>query len=115
MIKRLQGSLCGVVSDENFFDSRADVIFIRLVDGIVCQVHECLLVVRLGWRLVASRAEAGKTLIAKESLNRVKSRDYNVDSQVKLNAIEKQWAVQVPLHDNVVPLQSERQFSQLLE
>ena len=78
-------------------------------------MHERLLVVRLGWRLVASRTEAGKTLIAEEGLYRVKSRDYNVDSQVKLDTIEKQWAVQVPLHDNVVPFQIERQLPQFLE
>lgn len=104
LIKRLQGALGGVVVNENLLNIWADVVFIRLVDGVVGQVHESLLVVGLGWGLIASRAETSKTFVAKESLNRVKTRDYNVDSQIKLDAIDKQRVVYIPLCDDIVAL-----------
>ena len=92
-----------------------DVVFIGFVDGVVGQVHEGLLEVGLGRGLVSSRAEASQSFIVNEGLNRVETGNDDVNAQVKLDAIEKEWCVQVPLHDDIPAICHVLQVSQILE
>ena len=92
-----------------------DVVFISLVNRVVGQVNEGLLEVGLGRGLVSSRAEASQSFIVNEGLNRVETGNDDVDAQVKLDAIEEQRGVQVPLHDDIPAIRHVLQVSQILE
>jgi len=52
-------------------------------------VHESFLEIGLRWSLITCSAETGETFIVNESLNRVEPGDDNVDTQVKLDAVEE--------------------------
>ena len=48
-------------------------------------------------------------------MNRVETTDYDVESQVELEAVDEEGLVQVPLHDHATTLHSLRQLVQLLK
>ena len=59
--------------------------------------------------------ETGQSLIVEERLDGVEADDNDVYTQVKLDTIEEQRLVQVPLNNYVFVFKGVRQISQLLE
>ena len=59
------------------------------------------------------RAESGKTFFKKVSFNRINTLDYNVESDIKFFALDKQWVLNVSLHQEFVLVRISRQVMEL--
>lgn len=73
-----------------------------LIDGVVRQVFEEVLEVRLGGRLIQLGAEPCKALFTYVSVQRVHASNTDVYSQVKLVAAKQKGLVNVSLNHHVV-------------
>ena len=72
------------------------------VNSVVRQVHEDVIQVVLIWWFVFSGSHSTKTLFVEEDAKWVHSTQVNVDSQIKLKIVNKEWFVEVALHHIVL-------------
>ena len=91
------------------------VLLVVLVDRVVREMHECLLVVGFRRCLVLRCAEASQTFVAKESLDWVEAKDAHVHPEIKLEAIQEERSIQIPLNDDFLVVKHVRQVLHLLE
>ena len=80
-------------------------------------IHACSLVSQNSYRLVTATygAEPGEALVTEVRPNGVEADDKDVDSEVKLDAVEEERFVEVALNDDFFVLERVGQFLELLE
>ena len=79
-----------------------NVVARRLVDRIVRQVHvEVVEVVLIGGTVLTSR-QATEPLIVEKNSKRVHAREEHVNAQIKLELVDQEWLVEIPLHHVVL-------------
>ena len=78
-----------------------DKILAAFIQGIICQVHVCVLHISASRGFIWRRRKAGHALFAYVKPQRLQRGDQHINAEVKFEAIEQERIPHVLLHDSI--------------